>query len=77
MDYLKDKDYTYKKKSERDLDEFKKSISSENHFESIETEYKALLAKIESDKKGDILRGRAAGRRAFNAAKLAVHGAAV
>jgi carboxyl-terminal processing protease len=55
INYLKDKDYTYKTKSETDLNTFKKTISSEDHFEKIKTEYDALISKIESDKKDDLI----------------------
>jgi len=58
INYLKDKDYTYKTKSETDLNTFKKTISSEDHFEKIKTEYDALLSKIESDKKDDLINHR-------------------
>lgn len=59
MNYLKDKDYSYKTKSETDLLTFKKSVSDENHFEKIKAEYDALSLKIESDKKDDLINHKA------------------
>jgi carboxyl-terminal processing protease len=55
VNYLKDKDYSYQTKSELELLNFKKTISEEEHFDKIKTEYETLLSKIEADKKDDLM----------------------
>ena len=56
VDYLKDKDYKYKTQSDVDLEELKKTAVSEKYYESIKLEYEALLAKMSSNKKDDLMR---------------------
>ena len=51
---IKDKDYSYKAKSEVEFEEVKKQAIVENNFESIKTEYDALNAKIAATKKEDL-----------------------
>lgn len=54
MNYLKDKDYSYKSKSELDLDNFLKNTEEENHLDVVKKEFDALKAKIAADKKDDL-----------------------
>jgi carboxyl-terminal processing protease len=57
--YLKDKDYSYKSRSEADLDELRKNAEEENAFSGIKTEYEALANRISANKKDDLFRYRA------------------
>lgn len=59
LDYLKDKDYSYKTKSEIDLDELKKTAEEEKYYADIKTEYEALAARVAANKKDDISRHKA------------------
>lgn len=59
LDYLKDKDYSYKTKSEIDLDELKKTAEEEKYYTDIKTEYEALAARVAANKKDDISRHKA------------------
>lgn len=54
INYLKDKDYSYKSKSELDLDNFLKNTEEENHLDVVKKEFDALKAKIAADKKDDL-----------------------
>ncbi|PBQ31752.1 peptidase S41 [Sphingobacteriaceae bacterium] len=54
--YLKDKDYTYKTKSELELADLKKNAEAENYFADIKTEYDALFNKMTSNKKDDLVK---------------------
>jgi carboxyl-terminal processing protease len=56
VDYLKDKDYTYKTKSEADLAELKKNAEEEKYFNEIQTEYNALVNRMNSNKKDDLVK---------------------
>ncbi|MES2565459.1 MAG: S41 family peptidase [Bacteroidota bacterium] len=56
MAYLKDKDYNYKTQSDFALEELKDDASNEKYYESIKTEYEALLLKMASNKKDDLMR---------------------
>lgn len=59
LGYLKDKDYSYKTKSEIDLDELKKTAEEEKYYADIKTEYEALAARVAANKKDDISRHKA------------------
>ena len=54
VEYLKDKDYTYKTDSERALEELKKQSEEESYYQSIKSDYDALVAKMQADKKDDL-----------------------
>lgn len=56
VNYLKNKDYSYKTKSELQLEALKKDASDEKYFENIKSEYDALAKKIMNDKKDDLLK---------------------
>jgi carboxyl-terminal processing protease len=56
MAYLKDKDYNYKTQSDFALEELKTDASTEKYYESIKTEYEALLNKMAANKKDDLIR---------------------
>lgn len=57
--YLKDKDYSYKTKSEFELNELKNNAEKEKHYADIKAEYEALAAKIDENKKDDLVKNRA------------------
>jgi len=54
--YLKDKDYKYKTQSDFALEDLKLDATNEKYYESIKAEYEALLSKMESNKKDDLVR---------------------
>ncbi|MBX3164481.1 MAG: S41 family peptidase [Bacteroidetes bacterium] len=56
VNYLKDKDYSYKTQSELNLEELKKTAEDETYFSDIKTEYDALVTKMNNNKKDDLLR---------------------
>ena len=56
VNYLKDKDYSYKTKSEVELDYLKKNAEAEKYFEDIKTEYDALVNKMTANKKDDLMK---------------------
>jgi carboxyl-terminal processing protease len=53
-DYLKGKDYSYKAKSEDQLEELRKNTEEEKYFADISGEYNQLLEKIKHSKKDDL-----------------------
>jgi carboxyl-terminal processing protease len=55
-EYLEDKDYSYKTKSEELLAYFKTVAETEQYYNGFEKEYEALLAKFAHDKKQDLLK---------------------
>jgi carboxyl-terminal processing protease len=59
LNYISDKDYKYSTKSEKSLDDFKKSAETEKYFESIKTSYDDLKSKIEANKKEDLAKYKA------------------
>jgi carboxyl-terminal processing protease len=59
VDYLKDKDYSYRTKSETDLVDLKKNAEEEKYFSDLENEYNALVNKINSNKKDDLIKHKA------------------
>ncbi len=54
--FLKDKDYNYKTESDYALEDLKTDALKENYYQTIESEYKALLGKMASNKKDDLMR---------------------
>jgi len=54
VSYLRDKDYSYKTKSENDLVELKKNAEEEKYFSEVEPEYNALVSKMNNKKKDDL-----------------------
>ncbi|MES2133875.1 MAG: S41 family peptidase [Bacteroidota bacterium] len=56
VSYMKDKDYKYITQSDFALEELKEDATKEKCFESIQTEYEALLSKMNSNKKDDLMR---------------------
>jgi carboxyl-terminal processing protease len=56
VNYLKDRDYSYKTKSEVELDYFKKNAETEKYFEDIRSEYDALVNKMTANKKDDLMK---------------------
>jgi carboxyl-terminal processing protease len=54
--YLKDKDYNYKTQSDYALEDLKSDATNEKYYKSIQTEYEALLNKMASNKKDDLIR---------------------
>ena len=56
VNYLKDKDYTYKSREEHELDEFKKRVEESGDFKDIKTEYDLLVSRIANNKKEDLSR---------------------
>lgn len=59
LNYLKDKDYTYKTKSEVEVEALKKNAEEEKYFTDIKTEYDALATKIMNNKKDDLTKHKA------------------
>lgn len=56
MVYLKDKDYNYKTQSDYALEDLKSDATNEKYYQSIQAEYEALLNKMASNKKDDLVR---------------------
>jgi carboxyl-terminal processing protease len=56
ISYLKDKDYKYKTQSDFALEDLKLDATAEKYYESIKTEYEALLNKMTANKKDDLVR---------------------
>ncbi len=59
VNYLKDKDYSYKTKSEIELEDLKKNAEEEKYYADIKPEYEALVAKMASNKKDDLTKHKA------------------
>ncbi len=58
LNYIKDKDYSYKTRSELELEELKKKAEEENYYADIKNEYENLAAKIKSNKKDDLAKNK-------------------
>jgi len=54
VNYLSDKEYTYKTKTEEALEKVKKMAIDENYFDSLSDEYESLLAQLEANKGDDL-----------------------
>jgi carboxyl-terminal processing protease len=63
VDYLKDKDYSYKTRSELELNELRKYAEEEKTFDGIQTEYETLVKRISDNKKDDLSRHKASIKR--------------
>lgn len=57
--FLKDKDYDYKTKSEKMLDEYKEAATKEKYFDAIKSDYEALKTKMMHDKDADLQKNKA------------------
>lgn len=57
--FLKDKDYGYKTRSEVELLDLKTNAEKEKYFADIKPEYEALAAKMNANKKDDLVKHRA------------------
>jgi len=55
-EFIKDKDYSYKTKSEKLLKEFKESTEVEKYYDAVETEISDLENKILKDKDNDLVK---------------------
>jgi carboxyl-terminal processing protease len=58
VSYLKGKDYSYRTKSDIELEELKKNAEKEKYFDNIKTEYESLVNKLAENKKDDLNRHR-------------------
>ena len=56
VDYLKDKDYHYKTRSELELEDLKKNAEEEKYFNDIKPEFEVLLNKMAANKKDDLVK---------------------
>ena len=56
ISFLKDKDYNYKTQSDFALEDLKLDATNEKYYESIKAEYEALVSKMVSNKKDDLMR---------------------
>jgi carboxyl-terminal processing protease len=54
LEYIKGKDYAYKTKSERALEDLKNIALKENYFDAIKDEYNLLTTRMEKDKQEDM-----------------------
>lgn len=54
--WLSDKDYSYKTRSEADLEMLKKNSEEEKYFNALSTEYAALVRKMQENKKDDLVK---------------------
>jgi carboxyl-terminal processing protease len=54
INYLKDKDFSYKTKSELELADLRKDAEEDKNFEDIKPEFDALLNKMTANKKDDL-----------------------
>jgi carboxyl-terminal processing protease len=54
LNYVKDKDYSYKTDSEVALDEFRLNAEDEKCYANVKKEYEALVVRIREDKKDDL-----------------------
>jgi carboxyl-terminal processing protease len=52
--WLSDKDYSYKTRSEADLEMLKKNAQDEKYFDALNAEYAALVKKMQENKKDDL-----------------------
>jgi carboxyl-terminal processing protease len=58
VNYLKDKTYDYKTASEVELEELKRDAEKEKYYSEIKTEYEALLNKMITNKKDDLVKNK-------------------
>ena len=55
VNYLSDKEYTYKTKTEQALEKLKEKATDENYFESLSDEYEAFSVQLTANKGDDLL----------------------
>ncbi|MDP1621442.1 MAG: S41 family peptidase [Bacteroidales bacterium] len=58
LEYIQDKDYSYKTKSEQALEDLKNIALKENYFDAIKDEYDHLKIRMEKDKQEDLKKYR-------------------
>jgi carboxyl-terminal processing protease len=58
LQYLSDKKYDYITRTEKAIEDLKKNAEKEHYFNAISTEYDALKARVEKDKKEDLAKHR-------------------
>jgi len=58
VSYISDKEYTYKTKTEKALENLKTKATDEHYFDNVNHEYNALLKKLESSKRDDLLKSK-------------------
>ena len=58
LDYLADKDYTYKTKTEKALEDLRSKATEEQYFDNVTNEFNVLLEKVESSKKQDLIKSK-------------------
>lgn len=56
VNFLKDKDYSYKTESDFALEGLKEDATKESYYESIKTEFEVLKTKLANNKKDDLMR---------------------
>lgn len=54
IDYLSDKEYSYKTKTEQTLENFKEKAIKEDYFDSVKEDYENLVDNLELNKKNDL-----------------------
>lgn len=59
LDFLSDKDYSYKTESEQSLERLKKHAESENYFEAIKEALKDVENAMKQDKEADLVKHKA------------------
>ena len=58
VSYISDKEYTYKTKTEKALENLKTKATDEHYFDNVNHEYNALSKKLESSKRDDLLKSK-------------------
>jgi len=58
VDYLSDKDYTYKTKTEKALEDLRSKATEEQYFDNFSNEFNELLDKLQSSKKDDLIKSK-------------------
>lgn len=56
--FISDKEYDYTTKSEKTLEELKKTTENEKYFDAVKTEFEALKTKMMHNKKEDIVKNK-------------------
>ena len=58
LEYLSDKDYSYKTETEKALEEFKKEASEEKYFEGLSDQYAILYRQLQQNKNDDLQKNK-------------------
>jgi len=58
LSYISDKDYTYKTKTEKALENLKTKATDEHYFDNMSNEYNALSEKLSFSKRDDLLKSK-------------------